>query len=361
MESRHDTLSMNKILILGGTGAMGEHLVRLFCHTDCEVHVTTRRYMTSSGNILYIKGDAHNSAFLMNLLRNNYDIIVDFMAYGTEEFQSKCFPLLDNCRQYVFLSSSRAYSDSDGLITEETPLLANVCLDGEYLATDEYALAKGREENILRTSGKKNWTIIRPYITYGEKRLQLGVFEKEDWLYRAMQGRTIVFSKDIATKYTTLTYGQDVAKGIFQLLGNSEALGQAFHITVSKTLKWQDILQIYLDELQPLLGYRPKVLMQDKAYNLRLPWKKWQVLYDRYFDRCFNNEKIGKFVDVELFMQPDEGLRKCIRSFVHDPNFSNLDWRTQAKFDRLVGECAKWHEFQTMKERIKYYIRRFVL
>lgn len=53
-------------------------------------------------------------------------------------------------------------------------------------------------------------------------------------------------------------------------------------------------------------------------------------------------KKNGKFVDVELFMQPDEWLRKCIRSFVYDLNFSNLDWRTQAKFDRLVGgECAK--------------------
>ena len=40
---------------------------------------------------------------------------------------------------------------------------------------------------------------------------QLGVLEKELWLYRALNGRTIVFSKDIAEKSTTLTYGYDVA------------------------------------------------------------------------------------------------------------------------------------------------------
>lgn len=351
---------MNKILILGGTGAMGEHLVRLLKHTDKEVHVTTRGYRVSDENIVYIQGNAHDSFFLGNLLRNNYDIIVDFMVYGTEEFKNKYLLFLDNCRQYIFLSSSRAYSDFDGLIAEDTPLLANVCLDSEYMATDEYALAKGREENILQKSGKKNWTIIRPYITYSEKRLQLGVLEKEDWLYRAMQGRTIVFSKDIAIKYTTITYGLDVAKAIFQLLGNWETLGQAYHITVSKAIKWQDILQIYLDELQLFLGCRPKVLMQDKSFNLQLPWRKWQVIYDRNLNRCFNNEKISRFINTDLFVQPEEGLRKCIRSFMQNPNFSKLDWQAQAKFDKLVGECAEWHEFKTMKQRIKYYIRRFI-
>ena len=56
--------------------------------------------------------------------------------------------------------------------------------DEEYLKTDEYALSKARQEDILHRSGKNNWTVIRPYITYSEIRLQLGVLEKELWLYR---------------------------------------------------------------------------------------------------------------------------------------------------------------------------------
>ena len=74
--------------------------------------------------------------------------------------------------------------------------LLDVSHDSIYLKTDEYALAKARQEDILRKSGKNNWTIIRPYITYSESRLQLGVLEKEAWLYRALKGFQEMFWKN---------------------------------------------------------------------------------------------------------------------------------------------------------------------
>ena len=91
-------------------------------------------------------------------------------------------------------------------------------MDEEYLKTDEYALSKARQEKILEESGYLNWTIIRPYITYSKERLQLGIYEKEDWLYRVLNGKTIIFSKDIEKYKTTLTYGYDVANIIADLI-----------------------------------------------------------------------------------------------------------------------------------------------
>ena len=49
-------------------------------------------------------------------------------------------------------------------------------------------------------------------LPYYNNRLQLGIFEKEIWLQRALDGKKIVFSRNIASKYTTLTYGYDVAR-----------------------------------------------------------------------------------------------------------------------------------------------------
>ena len=106
--------------------------------------------------------------------------------------------------------------------------------DEKYLETDEYALKKAREENILFASTSKNYTIIRPYITYSENRLQLGDLELGSWLTRALDGRTIVFSEDIASHTNTLTYGYDVAKGIAAVIGSQEALGGTFHITAKE-------------------------------------------------------------------------------------------------------------------------------
>ena len=97
------------------------------------------------------------------------------------------------------------YADSKTLITEESPRLLDVCKDRSYLKTDEYALAKAREENILLESMQKNWTIIRPYITYNVERLQLGAIEKDIWLHRALHDRSIPLPKDVATHQTTMT------------------------------------------------------------------------------------------------------------------------------------------------------------
>ena len=339
---------------------MGEHLVNLLSKTENEVYVTSRKQRQPFGNVRYIQGNAHDFPFLEATLKGGYDVIVDFMAYGTEEFKTKYMLFLNSCVQYVFLSSSRAYADSKNPITEESPLLADVCKDEEYISTDEYALAKGREENILRASGKTNWTIIRPYITYSEQRLQLGVLEKEVWLYRALHGRTIVFSEDIASKYTTLTYGLDVARGIASLLGNKAAIGQAFHITAPKPIKWSDVLNIYLDELEAILGKRPKVMMQRKCFRLN-GGGKWQVVYDRLFDRRFNNNKISGITSTDKFLLPNEGLRHCLREFCQKPDFRPINWREQVMLDRMTGERAKPREFNSIKTMIKYYLLRYII
>lgn len=233
------------ILILGGTGAMGKHLVEILKDTDNQVTVTSRSVQPNSRNVSYVKGNAHDSDFLGRLLQKHYDVIVDFMIYSTEEFGRRCQLLLNSCGQYVYISSSRVYADSQNPITEDTPRLLDVSKDAEYLSTDEYALAKARQEDLLRESGKRNYTIVRPYITYSETRLQLGELEKERWLYRALHGRSIVFSRDIANKTTTLTYGHNVSEGIAALLGQPGALGNAYHITANGSITWNEVLNIY--------------------------------------------------------------------------------------------------------------------
>jgi len=169
-----------KILILGGTGAMGMSLVPVLAAKDCKVYVTSRGKHENTaesggvGSAYYLQGDTHDDNFLWEILSAHYDAIVDFMVYTVKEFSRRVKLLLKSCEQYVFLSSSRVYAALNKPLTENSPRLLDVCEDEGYLATSEYALIKAREEDILRNSGKSNWTIIRPYITYNSNRLQLG-------------------------------------------------------------------------------------------------------------------------------------------------------------------------------------------
>lgn len=145
-------------------------------------------------------------------------------------------------------------------------------------------MAKGREENLLRETGRTNWTIIRPYNTYNSNRIQLGVYEKENWLRRALAGRTIVFPKDIASKKTSLTYGPDVAGAIVQLIDNEKVYGQAFHITTDESHTWGEILEFYCKKIEEITGKRPKVKLVENSNGLMTVWNKWQIKFDRLFN-----------------------------------------------------------------------------
>ena len=225
-----------KVLVLGGTGAIGNHLVRLLSGSGIETYITSRKYRNSEGNVHYFQGNAHDLRFLENILKKDWDVIVDFMVYTTISFKERVGALLNATKQYVFLSSARVYADCATPIHENSPRLLDVSQDKRFLSTDEYSLAKARQEDILRNTGENNWTIIRPYITYSENRLQLGVLEKEEWLYRALHGRTIVFSEDINSKATTLTYGLDVANGIMAVIGNHSTFGEVFNVTTKDSI-----------------------------------------------------------------------------------------------------------------------------
>lgn len=348
-----------KILIFGGTGAMGNHLVDLLRDTDNEIVITTRdNNRKSSQNIRYIFGNAKDNEFLRIILQDSWDVIIDFMVYTTTNFKNRVDRLLNSTKQYIFLSSARVYADSKDPIKETSLRLLDVSTDKEFLSSDEYALAKARQEDILKISGKNNWTIIRPYITFSSQRLQLGILEKEDWLYRALNGRTIVFSKDIYSKSTTMTFGLDVAKGIKALIGNSDTLGETFHITSQQSLLWSEILNIYLDVLENHLGYRPKVVLENLDNFLSYHPATYQIKYDRLFNRKFDNEKIGNYIDVFDFTSTEEGLKVCLEEFLKNPSFNLINWNVEALKDRKTNEFAKLSEIQGVKQKVKYILYR---
>ena len=348
------------ILVLGGTGAMGMHLVGYLGAGGHRVVVTSRHPRPGCENIEYVCGNAHERPFLDGMLaRERWDAIVDFMVYGTEEFRTRHEALLSATGQYVFLSSSRVYAASEEPLKEESPRLLDVSTDTAYLAREEYALMKARQENILMSSPRRNWTIIRPYITYAENRLQLGVLEKEEWLWRALRGRNIVFSRDIAERTTTLTYGRDVALAMAVLVGRTEALGEAFHITCGESIRWSEVLDLYCDVLERRTGRRPRVVLTDRCMNLDFPSACYQVKYDRLFDRRFSNAKISRFVDPARFVSPREGLRRCLEAFCDHPVFGRIGCVGEGFRDKVAGEHATPGDFPTWKARAGYALARY--
>ncbi|MDO3693636.1 NAD-dependent epimerase/dehydratase family protein [Wenyingzhuangia sp. chi5] len=348
-----------RILILGGTGAMGVHLVDLLSKTQDKVFVTSRSERDSYENITYIQGNANQDEFIAKLMQKKWDAIIDFMVYSTESFKNRVELLLKATSQYIFISSARVYAETNPVITESSPKLLHVSKDEEYLSTDEYALTKARQEDILKISVEKNYTIIRPYITYSERRLQLGVLEKEDWLYRASRGRTIVFSEDMIDKRTTLTYGLDVSFAIFKIIGKQEALGNEFHVTNNQSVTWRYVLNVYKKVIENHTNKKTKILLQNKESFFKHHDAKYQALYDRFYNRCFDNSKISKLVDTREFIEVEKGLQNCLQEFFKNPHYIKINWRKEAVKDRATGEFASLLEIKKLKDIARYLKYRF--
>lgn len=349
-----------KILVLGGTGAIGSELAACLAQYDHRIHVTSRRERASSDAVRYIQGDAQDDCFLRELLRNDWDVIVDFMAYKTASFGQRMDALLGATGQYIFTSTARVFADSLQLITERTPRLLEVSPDTAYLATEEYALTKARQEDLLRASERCNWTIIRPYITFGMGRLQLGTLEKENWLYRALQGRSIVFCDALLDKSTTLTDGADVARMIGVLVGNTAAYGEDFNLTGDQSITWREVMSLYLDELEAHQGSRPRVVLQDLDTFCRWALSVPQVIYDRMYDRRFDPSKIGGLFDLSTLTDSQVALKARLRGQLAGGQFLPIDWRAEALRDRAIGDHAHQREIRGFKPSLRYFVYRYL-
>ena len=350
-----------KILLLGGTGAMGSPLSRILSKQGHEVIVSSRSKHTRVDNIKYIHANAKDLTTIKSVLINDkYDVIVDFLVYNIQEFSERIDLFLNSTSQYVFISSCRVFAVTKGVITEKSPRILDIISKNGDIDYEDYSITKALQENILFNHEKKNWTIIRPSLTYNNYHFPLGPLEKEQWLYRTLRGRNVVFSEDMRNVKTALAYGDDVAKSIASLIGNNKAFAEDFNIASEHSESWEKILDIYLTILKDKTNIIPRVVYSNECIKLKANNNDSQILYARGVDRTFNCSKL-KAVGLYDIRSPEDGFKESLGNFLNKPVFFFIDWKLEAWSDKVSGEFTSFHEIPTFKNKIKYLIFRFGL
>ncbi len=323
------------VLLLGGTGAMGVYLAPELLELGYNVHITSRSSRSSNHkNLEYIQGDAKNDTFLKSLLKDNkYDAVVDFMVYHTDEFQQRVDLLLKNTEHYLFLSSYRVYAGSDKPLTEKSPRLLDAVNDERYLKTDEYGLTKARQEDILKNSNYKHWTVVRPAITYSKTRFQLGTMEANEFLHRVLSGKEVIFPKEMLDKKTTMTWAGDVAQMIASLVLNPKTYSETYTVSTSESHTWREVIDIYKNIVN--LNVRHVSL----ADYERVIGRHYQIKYDRMYNRTINNKKILTATGLKQkdLMSLKEGLKIELENFIKKPEFGKIDRSKDREIDNLIS------------------------
>ena len=290
---------MKKILVMGGTGAMGRYAVPELLRLGFQVDVVALDTLElQHENLTYTVANAMDDAWLeKTITETRYDVILDFMSYKLPRFKARAKLFLDNTDQYMFLSSCRVYANEEVPVRESSPRLIDVSKDAEYLKLyeTEYSLFKAAEEDVLTGSGRKNWTIILPATTYSTGRAQLVTLEAGTFVSRALQGKPVVIPIQAKDKPATMSWAGDVGVMIARLAGKEEALGEKFIAATAEYNTWGEIAEIYRE----LLGLQYEWV--DKEDYLRIMSKnqeqisvfvRYQLELARMFDRITDNSKI---------------------------------------------------------------------
>lgn len=326
-----------KVLVLGATGAMGQYLVPLLADKGYQIDaVSLEETVSEYPNVRTIAGDAKEWEFLNSLLKNHYDGIVDFMIYDTSEAVNYLTWIAPQTDHYIYFSTYRIYDNKQIPVTENAPRLLDTADDIYLRNSNDYSVYKARGENIMHAMPRKNWTIVRPAITYSFMRYQLVTLELHNTVGRAFQGKTVVVPEEARNVQSTMSWAGDVAEMLAAILFNDKALGETYNICTAEHQTWEQVAEYYKD----ICNMKTLWVPREDYLNIICPWKyahwaEYQLNYDRLFERVMDNSKI-----LSLMGKKQSDLRPLYDGLKYEVSRCPKDfqWNTHVRMDEYLAE-----------------------
>ena len=321
-----------KVLFIGGTGKISSACSQLAIERGIELYLlnrgqTTVRPAPNAARIL--PGDIRNKDSAAEALgSHHFDAVVNWIAYTPEHIETDLALFRERTGQYIFISSASAYQTPpvNLPVTESTPL------DNPYWLYSQNKIAC--EELLMQAYRREKFpmTIVRPSHTYDKTMMPFnGGYTVVD---RMRKGKKVVVHGDGSSLWV-LTHHTDFAKGFVGLLGNSRAIGEAFHITSDELLTWNQIYEIVAGAagVKAQLVHVPSDLIA--AYD-----PEWGagLLGDKSHSMIFDNTKIKRVVPGFAATIPfSRGAEEVMAWFDADPSRQVVDEKMDQTIDKIIA------------------------
>lgn len=321
-----------KILMIGGTGTISYDATQYFLKCGHEVYLLNRgnRNTINHENLYYIIGNINDDSSTQALEGKSFDVIMDFIIFNRDQLERRMQLYEGKCKQLFFISSATAYRIQNGVYTENTPL-----------GNDKWAYSRSKrecEEFLINTISKYSYkyTIIRPYITYDNRRLPFPVVTKKSYyslLHRIMSSKPVIICGDGNNKLT-LTHTRDFAVALEGLLLNPKAMNEAFHITGDCVTTWNEILSVICKELGKQCEIVNIPIEELAEYY---PSEKDELLYDKSCDHVFDNRKIKSAVpQFKTTYSVDAGITDTVRNLLSNAQLQKVDTIWDCTIDVVI-------------------------
>jgi nucleoside-diphosphate-sugar epimerase len=326
-----------KLLFIGGTGIISSACTALAVERGMDLTLLTRgqhgAHLPSAPGVKTLFADVNDPALIERLQEESFDAVVDWIAFTPADVERDLKLFKGRTRQFVFISSASAYQKPSEhyLITESTALINPFwSYSRDKIACEERLMRAYRDEGFPVT-------IVRPSLTYGETLIPLVL---NSWqksytaVERMIRGKKIVVPGD-GTSLWVITHNTDFAKGLIGLLGQQEAIGEAFHITSDEVLTWDQIFRT----VGEAIGVEPKLVHIPSDFIAAcLPDKKGTLLGDKSVSVVFDNSKIKRFVPgYSATTTLAEGIRRSLAWFNADPARKEIDTEVNDRLEKLIS------------------------
>jgi len=322
-----------RVLFIGGTGVISSAVSRQTIAKGIDLYLLNRGLQnTAPPGSHSLIADIHQPKEVRVALAGlQFDVVVNWIAYTPADIERDLSLFKGRVGQYIFISSAAAYQKppTHYLITEATPL------DNPFW---DYARNKiASEERLLRAHAEEGFpaTIVRPSYTYETIfPVAIGGGSSYTLADRLKKGRPIIVHGD-GTSLWVLTHAEDFARGFIGLLGNQEAIGQAFHITSDEVQTWEKIYRTIAEAL----GVEAKIVHIPSDFIAHVaPRLAGTLLGDKMWSAVFDNSKIKTFVpEFKAAIPFREGIRRTLRWFDADERRQRVDEAVNREMDQIVN------------------------
>lgn len=330
-----------KILLLGGTGTLSSEVLNNALkkkYTVCILNRGNNNTHIAPNVKTYIANLKCIETVDKVLQEEFFDVIVDFFS-RTKQDINNLFPLLSKrCKQYIFISSACVYCrDNNNMVPiKESTNKPNKLWD--------YNIHKYEAEQALIKLSKDSptyYTIVRPYITYDNTRIPLGLtpaYQYHRTIIERIQSGKPMFIWNGGDTYCTLTHSLDFAEALVGLFLNPKAKNEDFHITSDFSYTWKEVLLALYKEL----NQTPKIIdiPTTKIIDI-LPEYKGELIGDRSLNAIFDNQKIKDAIpNIKFNISLSEGLKRVISHYKNNATYK-YDYKYDARIDKLLSNIGK--------------------
>ena len=221
---------MQKVLVLGGTGFVGQHVCEKLVHLDWRVTLPTRRIQNAKHLqmlpfLTVLPGDVHDPATLTQLVAG-HDAVVNLVAilHGDEATFNHA---------HVELSQKLARACTQAGVKR----LVHVSALGAAMdAPSMYQRSKARGEQVLKSAGL-DLTVLRPSVMFGAEDKFLNVFAKLQRIF------PFVPLAGAATRFQPV-WVEDVASAITHCLQRTDTIGKTFDLCGPDVFTLKELVQL---------------------------------------------------------------------------------------------------------------------